>query len=110
MEKYATRLEWLVDERTRQLSEEKRKIENLLLRMLPKSVTDQLKRGERVVPEQYDCVTIFFSDIVGFTEIAARISPMHVSGAEGGREREGRGRREGEEREKGGDFEKEKMK
>ena len=35
MEKYATRLEWLVDERTRQLSEEKKKIENLLLRMLP---------------------------------------------------------------------------
>lgn len=36
MEKYAFNLEELVQDRTVQLSEEKKKTENLLLRMLPK--------------------------------------------------------------------------
>ena len=36
MEKYATTLEAIVDERTNQLTEEKKKTEALLLRMLPK--------------------------------------------------------------------------
>jgi guanylate cyclase, other len=35
MEKYAYNLEGLVQERTNQLSEEKKKTETLLLRMLP---------------------------------------------------------------------------
>ena len=38
MEKYATRLELLVEERTQQLAEEKKKTETLLLTMLPKFV------------------------------------------------------------------------
>lgn len=48
MEKYAYNLESLVQERTYQLLEEKKKTENLLLRMLPKPVAEQLKRGEPV--------------------------------------------------------------
>lgn len=36
MEKYATRLETLVEERTKLLAEEKKKTESLLLSMLPK--------------------------------------------------------------------------
>lgn len=38
MEKYAYNLETVVKERTNQLLEEKKKTENLLLRMLPKYV------------------------------------------------------------------------
>ena len=78
LEKYANNLEEIVDERTAQLNEEKKKVEALLDRMLPRSVAESLMRGEPVIPETYDAVTIFFSDIVGFTSMSAESTPIEV--------------------------------
>eukprot|EP00126_Sphaerothecum_destruens_P015541 Sdes_comp9559_c0_seq2m1035 len=46
--------------------------------MLPRKVADILKRGNAVSAESFDSSTIFFSDIVGFTTIAAQGTPMDV--------------------------------
>jgi guanylate cyclase, other len=41
-------------------------------------VAESLKRGQRVEAESFDCVTIFFSDLVGFTELCAMSTPLQV--------------------------------
>ena len=41
-------------------------------------VAEQLKRGDPVIPENYDCVSIYFSDIVGFTALSAESTPLEV--------------------------------
>lgn len=53
--------------------------ENLLYDVFPKHIAEALRSGRKVEPENHECVTIFFSDIVGFTQISSELDPMKIS-------------------------------
>ena len=57
---------------------EKKRADMLLYQMMPKEVADQLKMKKEVKAEFYESATIYFSDIVGFTTISARSTPIEV--------------------------------
>lgn len=55
----------------RELDDEKKKTDSLLYSVLPISVANELRHQRPVPAKRYDCVTLLFSGIVGFSAICA---------------------------------------
>ncbi|KAL4226442.1 hypothetical protein ACF0H5_014425 [Mactra antiquata] len=67
-----------IADRTKALSKEKKRTDTLLYQMLPKEVAEQLKHNQEVITEEFVQATIMFSDVVGFTNISSRSSPLQI--------------------------------
>ena len=50
-----------------------------LFDIFPRHVAEALRDGRKVEPEHKDVVTIFFSDIVGFTDMSSKMDPSKVA-------------------------------
>ncbi|MDY7013655.1 MAG: PAS domain S-box protein, partial [Cyanobacteriota bacterium] len=57
---------------------EKQKTDRLLRNILPEAIAEQLKQSQSAIAEQFENVTILFADIVGFTPLAASMSPTEL--------------------------------
>ncbi|TWW57987.1 Atrial natriuretic peptide receptor 2 [Takifugu flavidus] len=78
MEKYSKHLESIVAERTQDLLQEKQKTDRLLYSMLPKPVADDLRQGQTAEAQTFSNATVYFSDIVGFTQLSGASTPHQV--------------------------------
>jgi adenylate cyclase len=63
-----------------QIQAEQDRSERLLLNILPQSIAERLKHSHKPIAEQFDDVSVLFADIVGFTKLAARITPTELVG------------------------------
>jgi class 3 adenylate cyclase len=61
-----------------QLRVEREKSERLLLNILPSAIAERLKEDQGIIAESFTEATILFSDVVGFTQMSARITPVEL--------------------------------
>lgn len=69
-----------LSEAHRMIHLEKDKSDKLLLNILPVRVAADLKEKHKTEPESFEEVTVFFSDVVGFTKLSAQLDPSFLIG------------------------------
>ena len=62
----------------RGLALEQAKSERLLLNVLPATIAQRLKAGERPLADRFEEVAVLFADLVGFTAISEHLTPEEV--------------------------------
>ena len=68
---------------TRKLAEaalglEQEKSDRLLLNILPQPIAERLKQDPSIIADTFADVTVLLADIVGFTQLSARVSPTQL--------------------------------
>lgn len=81
---FSVYVNWDLDRRARSvfaanlaLDAERQKTEELLYNVLPQEVAARLRAGEAVA-DSFSDVTVVFVDLVGFSQLAKRLSPGHL--------------------------------
>jgi class 3 adenylate cyclase len=62
----------------RQVETFSRENERLLLNILPASIAERLRGGERVIADRFEDMAVLFADVVNFTALSASMSPGDV--------------------------------
>lgn len=65
----------LLNQKNELIQKEKKNNEELLLNILPKAISDELKEFGAVRAKRYESVSVLFSDFVNFSQISETLSP-----------------------------------
>ena len=68
----------LIQKQNETIEKEKAKSDELLLNILPEQTANELKEKGYATPQQYELVSVLFTDFKGFTKIAEKITPQEV--------------------------------
>jgi adenylate cyclase len=69
----------VIREQMAALDAERQRSESLLLNILPRRIADRLKKEPDVtIADRFESATVLFCDIVGFTELSARLAPDEI--------------------------------
>ncbi|MDA0712236.1 MAG: hypothetical protein O3B73_18715, partial [bacterium] len=63
---------------SKSLNQERKKSDRLLLNILPAAVAEELKMKDRATPRYYESATVLFTDFVGFTKFAEKMTPEEL--------------------------------
>jgi len=50
----------------------------LLRKILPESIIDRLKQGQKMIADSHESVSVLFSDVVNFTELASQVPTNQI--------------------------------
>lgn len=78
LKQYNEQLEQIVAERTHEIQIEKEKSDKLLLNILPPKVAEDLKEHGASEPQAFENVSVFFSDVVGFTTLSSGLEAKYL--------------------------------
>ncbi|MEM6965362.1 MAG: adenylate/guanylate cyclase domain-containing protein [Bacteroidota bacterium] len=67
-----------LEAKNREIEEERRKSEKLLLNILPQETANELKTTGIATPKEYDKVSVLFADFSNFTKISENLSPEQL--------------------------------
>jgi class 3 adenylate cyclase len=71
-------LENVIREKTEEIVQQKERAEDLVKNILPEDTAKELQTKGRASRKKYEMVTVLFSDVQGFTEIARGINPERL--------------------------------
>jgi len=67
-----------INQRTQELTKEKRKSDELLLNILPSETAEELKSTGQALAKHYDSVTVLFTDFKDFTAISEQMTANQI--------------------------------
>lgn len=70
--------QWIIHQTEEQLNKANIKSERLLANVFPIAILEKLKNKEETIAERFDCASVFFADIMGFTPLSEKLSPVEL--------------------------------
>ncbi|MBL7986012.1 MAG: adenylate/guanylate cyclase domain-containing protein, partial [Flavobacteriales bacterium] len=67
-----------VVQQSKEIAGQKVQIEDLLLNILPREISDELKEKGKATARQHEAVTVMFTDMKGFTKVAEKMTPQQL--------------------------------